>query len=53
MKHLISNRTAETSDKPLGEIASNVDTFLIDDEFDDFLDREIFAIRELADFRNL
>lgn len=34
--------------------AGATDAFLIDDEFDDFLDRELFSIREtLADFRNL
>ena len=33
--------------------ALDLDACLIDDEFDDFLDRQLFAIREtLADFRN-
>ena len=31
-----------------------LDAFLLDDEFDDFLDRQIASLREsLADFRNL
>jgi hypothetical protein len=34
--------------------AETLDAFLLDDEFDDFLDRHVAAIREsLADFRNL
>ncbi len=33
--------------------AAKVDTLLLDDEFDDFPDAEIAALREsLADFRN-
>ena len=51
MTHLDSNRTAATSDRPLGGI--DPDAFLIDDEFDDTLDRQVAAIREsLADIRN-
>ena len=53
MMHLNSNRNAGTIDRTQGKTAAELDAFLIDDEFDDFLDREIFAIRELADFRNL
>jgi len=34
--------------------AAEIDAPLIDDEFDDFLDQHVFALREsLADFRNL
>ena len=34
--------------------AADPDAFLVDDEFDDGIDRELFALREsLADFRNL
>jgi hypothetical protein len=52
MTHLDNNRTARTSDKPLTGI--DLDAFLIDDEFDDSLDRQFFVIREsLADYRNL
>jgi hypothetical protein len=43
-----------TIDTPEGDSAAFLDALLIDDEFDDDLDRQIFAIREtLADFRNL
>lgn len=36
---------------PLGDL--DLDAYLFDDEFDDVLDRELFAIREtLTDFRN-
>jgi hypothetical protein len=31
----------------------DLDACVIDDEFDDFLDRELLAIREIADLRNL
>jgi hypothetical protein len=53
MKYLTSNCTAGTSNEQLGDTAADLDAFVIDDEFDDFLDREIFAIREQADFHNL
>lgn len=34
--------------------AAEIDALLLDDEADDFLDRQLVAIREsLADFRNL
>jgi hypothetical protein len=46
-----NHRNARTSDTPLTGI--DLDAFLIDDEFDDSLDRHVSAIREsLADFRN-
>jgi hypothetical protein len=49
MIHLDSNRNAGTNDRPL----TDLDAFLIDDEFDDALDRHLFEIREsLASFRN-
>ena len=51
MTHLDSNRTVPTSDRPLAGI--DPDAFILDDEFDDSLDRQLFAIREsLTDFRN-
>jgi hypothetical protein len=51
MIHLDSNRIAGTNDKLLAGI--DPDAFLIDDEFDDYLDRHVAAIAEsLADFRN-
>jgi hypothetical protein len=51
MIHLDSNRTDGTSDRPLTAI--DPDAFILDDEFDDSLDRHLFDIREvLADFRN-
>jgi hypothetical protein len=54
MTYQHNHRPAGTSDRPLSETASDLDAILIDDEFDDFLDRHVFAIREsLADFRNL
>jgi hypothetical protein len=52
MTHQHCNRTAGTVDRMHGETDSGFDAFLIDNEFDDALDREIFAIREsLTDFR--
>jgi hypothetical protein len=51
MIHLDSNRTAGTNDRPLAGI--DHDALLIDDEFDDSLDRHVAAIYEsLTDFRN-
>jgi hypothetical protein len=52
MTHLHSSRTATTQHQPPMDDA-DIDTLLIDDELDDFLDREIAAIRDLTDFRNL
>jgi hypothetical protein len=47
-----NHRTAATGCQPLDDSA-DLDAFLIDDEFDDALDRQFFAIREsLADYRN-
>jgi hypothetical protein len=52
MTHLHSSRTAATSYQPLDNSAEH-DTFLLEDEFDDHLDRQLFEIREsLADYRN-
>jgi hypothetical protein len=52
MTRLNSNRSDATMQQPAGH--AEFDPCLIDDEFDDFLDRELFAIREsLADFRNV
>ena len=31
----------------------DLDAYLIDDEFDDFLDRDVLAYRDLADLRNV
>ncbi len=52
MSYHNSHRAAATSrQRP---IDTETDAFVIDDEFDDFLDRELLAIREsLADYRNL
>jgi hypothetical protein len=51
MIHLDSKRTAGTNDRPLAGI--DPDAFLIDDEFDETLDRHVAAIFEsLSDFRN-
>jgi hypothetical protein len=48
-----SHRTAAPSHQPPMD-ADALDAFLLDDEFDDFLDRHVAAICEsLADFRNL
>jgi hypothetical protein len=47
-QHVTAARQQPTRD------AARIESPLVDEEFDDFLDREIFAIREsLADFRNL
>jgi hypothetical protein len=41
-----------TKAQPIGKV--DLDAYMVDDEFDDVLDRELFAIREtLADFRNV
>jgi hypothetical protein len=51
MTRTISNRIDTATEQPTGK--ADLDTYHIDDEFDDVLDRELFAIREsLADFRN-
>ncbi len=48
-----SHRTATPRHRPPMD-ADALDVFLPDDEFDDFLDRHIAALREsLADFRNI
>jgi len=53
MPHLHNHPTAATRHQPPMD-AADPDAFLIDDEFDDYLDRHVLAIREsLADFRNL
>jgi hypothetical protein len=47
-----SHRTATPHHQPPRD-AAEIDAFLLDDEFDDFLDRHVATIREsLADFRN-
>ena len=54
MPHLNNPRAAATRHQPPVEAALDPDAFLIDDEFDDYLDRHVLAIREsLADFRNV
>ena len=50
MTRLKSNHAAAKNQQPNGN--ADIDAYLIDHEFDDFLDRELLAIRELADFRN-
>jgi hypothetical protein len=51
MQHTSNHSTAGANDTPLTGI--DLDAFLIDDEFEDSLDRQLFEIREsLADFRN-
>jgi hypothetical protein len=48
-----SHRTAKPHRQP-PMAAAEIDASLLEDEFDDFLDRHVAAIREsLADFRNL
>jgi hypothetical protein len=48
-----SKPTDVTSHEPLGE-AADLDAFMVDEEFDDCLDRQVHAIREsLADVRNV
>jgi len=52
MSYQPSHRTAATRHQPPMD-AADLDDFLVDDEFDDFLDTEIAAFRDsLADFRN-
>ncbi len=51
MTRLNSNRADATKQQPAGN--PDLDAYLTDDDFDDVLDREVFAIRDmLADFRN-
>ena len=46
------HHTAPASQRP-PLAAADLDACLIDEEFDDVLDRQLFALREtLADFRN-
>jgi hypothetical protein len=48
-----SNPSHGISHEPLSE-AADLDAFLVDEEFDDCLDRQVHAIREsLADVRNV
>jgi hypothetical protein len=44
MTRFNSNRTDETRQQQLGN--ADLDSYLIDDEFDDALDRELLEIRE-------
>jgi hypothetical protein len=51
MTHTSSNRIDTAKPHPISKV--DLDAYLFDDEFDDFLGRELFAIRDsLADFRN-
>jgi hypothetical protein len=51
MTRTSSNRIDTAKEQPTGNV--DLDTYPIEDEFDDGLERELFAIREsLADFRN-
>ncbi len=53
MTHLSNERIDTTRHQPPAD-DFDLDAFLIDDEFDDFLDRHVAGIREsLNDFRNL
>jgi hypothetical protein len=53
MTYQPSHRTAAPRHQPPTDAAAP-DAFLLDDEFDDFLDRQIASLRESpADFRNL
>jgi hypothetical protein len=51
MTRFNSNRTDATKQQPIG--IADLDAYLIDDEFDDFLDRELLATCEtFVNFRN-
>ena len=53
MTYQPSHHTATLSHRPPMD-ADALDAFLLDDEFDDVLDRQIASLREApADFRNL
>ena len=53
MPYQPSHRTAATRHQPPMD-AAEIDVLLLDYEADDYLDRQLFAIREsLADFRNV
>jgi hypothetical protein len=52
MIYQLSHRTDTPRHQPPMDAAA-LDAFLLDDEFDDFLDRHVAAIREtLTDFHN-
>ena len=51
MTRFNNNRIDTANPKPVCN--PDLDAYVVDDEFDDFLDREFLAIREFADFRNL
>ena len=50
MTRTSSNRINIEKPQPVGKL--ELDTYLIDEEFDDFLDRDFLAYRDLADLRN-
>jgi hypothetical protein len=51
MTRTCSNRIDTLNEEPVSKV--DLDIYPIDEEFDDVLDRELFAIREsLADFRS-
>jgi hypothetical protein len=53
MTYQQNQRTAGTENRFYNDTVGDLEAFLIDDEFDDALDRQLLAIREsLADFRN-
>ncbi len=53
MLHQNSHRPAATRHQQPMQGSTNPDGFLIDDEFDDYLESQVFALREsLADFHN-
>ena len=45
-----SHRIDTAKQPPIGKV--DLDAYLIDEEFDDFLDRDVVAYRDLADLRN-
>jgi hypothetical protein len=50
MTRLNSHRNDPAKQPPIGKI--DLDAYLIDEDFDNFLDRDVLAYRDLADLRN-
>jgi hypothetical protein len=51
MTRLNRHRNDPAKQPPIGK--NDLDAYLIDEEFDNVLDRDVLAYRDLADLRNL
>jgi hypothetical protein len=50
MTRLSSHRNHPAKQPPIGK--TDLNAYLIDEDFDNVLDRDVLAYRDLADFRN-